>query len=161
MSFFRDEYDLKAYIDNVVEVPQDADQLKEYMKEMARAKRLILDGVWDHIVSHLANKGTSREITVALSTLYQGTSEQWKMFLEENLRCIRMQKGEHIDPFLTRIQKVRDQLAVVGAAPQPSKLVQLALTTSRRIDKSSSKVYWPETRYQDGAEYGPTCSSRS
>jgi len=28
------------------------------------------------------------------------------MFLEEKLRCIRMQKGEGIDPFLTRIQEV-------------------------------------------------------
>jgi len=43
-----------------------------------------------------------------LATLYQGISEQWKMYLEEKMRCIRMQKAEGIDPFLTRIQEVRD-----------------------------------------------------
>jgi len=45
MSFLLDEHGLKAYADNVVEVPQDADQLKEYRKEMAKTKQLILDGV--------------------------------------------------------------------------------------------------------------------
>ena len=44
--FFRlDEYDLKPFIDAVVAIPTDVDQLKEYRKEMARAKRLVLDGV--------------------------------------------------------------------------------------------------------------------
>ena len=45
MSFLLDEYGPKAYIDVMVVVPQDADQHKEYKKEMAQAKRLILDGV--------------------------------------------------------------------------------------------------------------------
>ena len=34
---------------------------------------------------------------------------------------------ECIDPFLTRIQEIRDQLSVVGAAPQARELVRLAL----------------------------------
>jgi len=106
MSFLLNEYGLKAYIDNVVAVPQDADQLKEYRKDMAWAKWFILDGVQEHIVSHIAAKGTTKEMCDALSTLYQGTSEQWKMFLEEKLRCIKMQKGEAIDPFLTKVQEV-------------------------------------------------------
>ena len=56
MSFLLDEFDLEAYIDNVVVVPQVADKLKEYIKEIAQVKRLILYGVWDHIVSHIAGK---------------------------------------------------------------------------------------------------------
>lgn len=92
----------------MVAVPQDANQLKEYKKEMANTKRLILDGIWDHIISHIATKGTTKEMWDTLSTLYQGTSKQQKMFLEEKMRCIRMQKGESIDPFLTRIQEVGD-----------------------------------------------------
>ena len=75
---------------------------------MARVKRLILDGVRDHIVSHIAAKRTTKEMWDTLSMLYEGTSEQHNMYLEDNLRCIRMQKGEHIDTFLTRIQEVQD-----------------------------------------------------
>lgn len=35
--------------------------------------------------------------------------------------------GEGIDPFLTRIQEVLDQLSTVGATPQPSEFVRLTL----------------------------------
>jgi len=54
------------------------------------------------------------------------------MFLEEKLRCIRMQRGEGIEGielFVTRIQEVRDQLVAAGAAPQPSELVRLTLNS--------------------------------
>jgi len=36
MFFLLDEYNLKYYVDNVVAVTQDIDQLKEYKKEMAK-----------------------------------------------------------------------------------------------------------------------------
>ena len=123
ISFLIDEYDLKVYINKMVVVPTDPDQLKEYKKEMANAKRLILDEIRDHVVSHIAALGTTKEMWYSLSTLYQGSSEQWKMYLEEKLRCTRMQKGERIDPFLTRIQEIRDEIAAVGAMPQPTELV--------------------------------------
>ena len=62
LSFLLDEFGLRAYIDNVVVIPRDADQLKEYRKEMARVKRLILDGVRDHVVSHIAGKDTAKQM---------------------------------------------------------------------------------------------------
>ncbi len=70
MSFRLDEYGLKAYIDTVVAVPQDADQQKVYKKEMAQAKRLILDEVRDHVVSHIVRKDTAKQMWDAPSTLY-------------------------------------------------------------------------------------------
>jgi len=39
ISFHLDEFGLKSYLDNVVEIPQDANQLKEYKKEMAKGSR--------------------------------------------------------------------------------------------------------------------------
>ena len=59
-------------------------------------------------MSHIAAKNTTKEMWDALTSLYQNPFENQKMFLEEKLRCIRMQKGEGIDPFLTKIQEVHD-----------------------------------------------------
>ena len=75
---------------------------------MAKAKRMILDGVKDHIVSHVVGYNIAREMWEALSLLYEGTSEQWKMYLDKKLRLFQMRKGEHISPFLTRIQEIQD-----------------------------------------------------
>ena len=85
MSFLLDEHDLKTFIDSVVPVPADPDPLKAYKKDMAKAKRLILNRVRDHVVCHIASKGTTKEMWDALATLYQGFSEQWKMFLQEKM----------------------------------------------------------------------------
>ncbi len=75
---------------------------------MVKAKWLILDGVWDHIVSHVIDKETTKKMWDALVQLYQNTSEQWKMFMQQKLRSIKMQKGESIDAFLTKILEVHD-----------------------------------------------------
>lgn len=59
----------------MVAVPQDTDQLKEYRKEMEKAKRMILDGTQDHLVSHVASKDTTKEMWDALSELFHSSSE--------------------------------------------------------------------------------------
>ena len=88
IQFLLDEYDLKTFVVNVVVVPTGPDQLKKYKSDMAKAKRLILDGVKDHIVSHVAGKNTAKEMWEALSLLYKGTFEQQKMYLEQKLQMI-------------------------------------------------------------------------
>ena len=43
---------------------------------MAKAKKLLFDGVKDHIVSHIASKDTAREMWEALAVLCEGSCEQ-------------------------------------------------------------------------------------
>lgn len=90
MAFLLDEYGLKTYTKRVVTVFTDADQLVNYNKEMAREKRLILDGVRDHIVSHITTKSTTKEMQDVIASLYQNPFEQHKMFLKERLRNVHM-----------------------------------------------------------------------
>lgn len=96
---------------------------------MAKAKWLILDRVRDHVVCHIVGKEMAKEMWNALATLYQGSSEQRRMYLEEKMISTRMQKGECIDLFLPKLQEVRNQLAIVGSMPQPIEMVRLALNS--------------------------------
>ena len=82
MSFLLDEHFLKAYVNSVVAEPRDPDQLKKYKGEMAKAKRMILHAVRDHVVCHIASRGTAKEMWDAFATLYQGSFKQWKTKLE-------------------------------------------------------------------------------
>ena len=75
IQFLLDEFDLKTFVANVVVVPKNPDQLMKYKTNMAKCKRLILDGINDHIVSHVAGKGIAREMWEVLFLLYEGTSK--------------------------------------------------------------------------------------
>ena len=54
-----EEYDLEAYVKTVVAVLAGNDQKKKYRAEQGKPKRFILDGVRDHVVSHLQGKDTA------------------------------------------------------------------------------------------------------
>ena len=120
------EYDLEEYVNSVVVVPAN-DQKNKYKAKQGKARRLIIDGVRDHVVSHLQGKDTTREMWEALSSLYEGSSEQWKMYLEQKLQRTLMQKGEGVNLYLQRLQDIRDQLATVGSTPQRTVMLRIAL----------------------------------
>eukprot|EP00253_Pinus_taeda_P004485 PITA_04485 len=85
-----DKNRIKDYALKVVDVPVDADPPQKYEEAQAKAKCMILDGVKDHVVPHIAEKDTTREMWEMLTTLYQGTSVQRKMLLENQLRQYQM-----------------------------------------------------------------------
>ena len=114
-----DKNHIKDYALRMVVVPVDVDPLKKYKEAQAKAKCMILDGVKDHVIPHIAKKDTAKEMWEALTTLYEGTFVQREMLLESQLRQFQMQKGEEIDPFILRLQGICDQLTSVGAIPDP------------------------------------------
>ena len=81
-----DKNRIKDYALKTIVVLVDVDPLKKYDKAQAKAKCVILDGVKDHMIPHIVEKDTAREMWEALTTLYEGTSVQRKMFLESQLR---------------------------------------------------------------------------
>ena len=57
-----DEYVISDYVKNVLDMSTNADPLKKYNESQVRAKRLIMDGVKDHVVPHIVRKNTTNEI---------------------------------------------------------------------------------------------------
>lgn len=103
MSRCLDENFLNVYVDSVVAEPTNPDLIKKYKGEMAKIKRMILDGIKDHIVCQIAGRDTAKEMWDALSTLYQGSSMQRKMYLDQKMISMQIHKGERIDLFLTKL----------------------------------------------------------
>jgi 2-phosphoglycerate kinase len=95
------------------------------MKE-ARAQRIILDGVRDYLIPHLAKKLTAKEMWDALTNLYKNKNENRKMALRNKLHSTTMSKGESVASYLTGLRQVKDELAVVGEIIPDSKLVRIA-----------------------------------
>ena len=57
-----DEADVWDIVEKTVAIRTDATQLAAYKKKCAKAKRLILDGVKDHVIPHVRGKDHAFEV---------------------------------------------------------------------------------------------------
>jgi hypothetical protein len=116
------------YVIYVVVVPAinpvslDFHEVKE-----AKSQRIILDGVKDHLIPHLAEKNTTKEMWDALKNLLEAKNENQKMALKANLHDTNMGKEESVSPYITRVVQVKDEVDVVGEVISDSELVRIAL----------------------------------
>ena len=131
-------------------VPIDADPLNKYEENQAQTKRLIIDGVKDHVIPHIASKNTANAMWTALEVMYQGGYVQRRMLLENQMQMFQMMKGEEIDPFLFRLQAIRDQLIDMGANPDEGLLVRTTLNVVSEEWKRLSKALSEGQRYHHG-----------
>ena len=69
-----DKNHVKHFALKTIAVPVDPADNDRYEEAMARAKSIILDKVKDHIVQHIAEKNTTRQMWEVLTKLYQHTS---------------------------------------------------------------------------------------
>lgn len=57
-----DMYHIKHFALKTIVIPVDPVEHEKYKKAMARAKCIILDGVKDHVLPHIAGKGMASEM---------------------------------------------------------------------------------------------------
>ena len=85
---------LKEFIDSDVPKPtsMDATILDAWKKKVARARRILLEGVKEHILSSLHRKANPYAMWKALTNLFQSSSDHRKLALKDKLRKIKMEK---------------------------------------------------------------------
>ena len=101
---------LKEFIDKDVPKPDDVDvaNLDAWKKKVAKARRILLEGVQDHIVSNIHGKSTPYAMWKALTDLFQNNNDHRKLVLKDKLKKIKMEKGETIPKYLTNFVQCRD-----------------------------------------------------
>ena len=127
LSLLLEENGIKDYATIGVVVPTDATQLATYKKEDAKARRIILDGVKDHIVPHISELDTTKKMWDVILNLYQNATTNRKMILREKLKNTRMNQGENVTSYLTRLRLVKDELEAIQDSASDDKLVRIAL----------------------------------
>jgi hypothetical protein len=119
----------KDYIDK--DVPKldatDTANLDAWQKKVAKARRILLEGVRDHIVSSLHGKTTPHVMWKVLTDLFQNSSNHRKLALKDKLEKIKMEKGDTIQNDLTKFVQCRDELGSVRITVVADDLVSLAL----------------------------------
>ena len=90
-------------------------------------RRILLEGVIDHISSRLHGEATPFSIWKALVDIFQSSNDHRKLVLKDKLRKIKMEKGDNIPKYLTKFVQCRDELGSVGIMVADDDLVSLAL----------------------------------
>jgi hypothetical protein len=120
---------LKDFID--IDVPNpvatDTANLEAWKKKVAKARRILLEGVQDHIVSSLHGKTTPHAMWKVLTDLFQNNNDHRKLVLKNKLRKIKMEKGNSIPKYVMKFVQCRDALGSVGIKFTTNDLVSLAL----------------------------------
>ena len=110
----------------IVPASTDAQALSAFNKDI-KARRIILDAVKDHVIPHISSKTRAYQMRDCLSNLFQISNGNKKMVLREKLKSIKMAKEEGLTSYLTRISKVRNELAMVGEVSSGTELVQITV----------------------------------
>jgi hypothetical protein len=122
------ENKIYSYVNSDVAAPAiDLVALDLHETKEAKTQSIILDGVKDHLIPHLVEKNTAKEMWDALKNLFEAKKENWKMDFKDNLHDTKMGKEENVSSYLTRVTQVKDELAAVGEIITDSKLVRIAL----------------------------------
>ena len=117
------------FIEKDVPKPTSADAavIDAWKKKVARARRILLEGVKDHIVSSLHGKANPYAMWKALTDLFQSNNDHRKLALKDKLRKIKMEKNDTISVYLKKFVQCRDDLWSVGVSVADDDLVSLAL----------------------------------
>lgn len=87
MEVVLEENGLKEFTDQDIPKPivSDAKNLVEWKKCVVKARRIILEGVLDHIVSSPHEKETPYAMWKALTDLFQNNNDHRKLVLKDKL----------------------------------------------------------------------------
>jgi hypothetical protein len=122
-----EENDLARFVKNEIPEPDNAAEKAKHQKDTIRAKRIIADSIKDHPIPYVSPKKTLKEMFDAFTRLYEGKNINRKMNLRIQLKNTRMQKGEIIQEYFSRISEFKEQLEAIRDTIDEDELIMTAL----------------------------------
>jgi hypothetical protein len=121
-----EENELTNFIKEDVPEPEEATAKAKY-KDMVWAKMIIADSIKDHLISQVTSKKTPKEMFDALTRMYEGKNINRKMNIRTQLKSTRMQKGETIHDYFSKISQFMEQLEAIGDTLDEDDLIMTTL----------------------------------
>ena len=117
------EHDLEQYVTTVVEEPTTNTGREAFRKSQAKAKRIIFDSVKDNIMLTMTSLMTAKDCMDTLVKLCEKQAPSQKRTLKHKLKYLKMDKGESMASFYSRIAQIRDDLFISGVTMDNDDLV--------------------------------------
>lgn len=157
-----EEHDLDQFVANELEIPTSAAGRSTFKKNQAKAKRIIFDSVKDSIMTVLTLLTIAKECFDTLTNLYEKKIPSQKRVLKTKLRYLKMEKGESISEFFTKISQIRDQLQVAGVKVDEDHVIQTVFdglpsswetflsSVTRRENQPDFESLWHDCLQEEG-----------
>jgi murein L,D-transpeptidase YafK len=118
---------LARFIKEEVPKPVDVVDKAKHQKDTIRAKIIIADSIKDHLIPYVSSKKTLKKMFDALNRLYEGNNINQKMNIRTQLKNTRMQKGESIQEYFSKISQFKEQLEAIRDAIDEDELIMMTL----------------------------------
>jgi hypothetical protein len=117
------EHDLEKYVTTLVEEPMNNEGRMTFRTSQEKAKRIIFDSVKDNIIHAMTSLMNSKDYMDTLVNLYEKQGPSEKKTLKKNIKYLKMEKGESVASFCSRIAQIKDHLLVTGVTVDDDDLV--------------------------------------
>ena len=117
------EHELDQFVTSVVEEPTSNAGRTAFRRNQAKAKRIIFDLVKDSIMPVMTPLITAKECMDTLINIYEKKAPSQKRTLKHKLKYLKMEKGESVESFFSKIAQIHDQLLVIGVTVDDDDLV--------------------------------------
>jgi hypothetical protein len=94
---------------------------------MIKAKRIIADSIKDHLIPQVSSKNTPKDMFDALTKMYEGKNINRKKNLRTQLKNTKMQKGETVQDYFSRVSQFKEELEAIGDNSDEDELVMTTL----------------------------------
>lgn len=118
------EHKLDHFVKPEPKEPTSNARRAAFIKNRAKARRIIFDSVKDSIMIVMNPLMTPKECMDALSNIYEKSAASERRYLKHKLKYLKMEKGESVGAFCFKIARIRDQLMVTGIKVDDDDLVQ-------------------------------------
>jgi hypothetical protein len=122
-----DENDLLEHVTVGVPEPDEEEKKTKHKKNEKKAKRIVSDSVKDHLIPHISELKTARQMYEALDRLYERKEISHNLTLRNQFRNMKMENSESVTSYLMRVSQIKDQLAAIGNVISDKELVTTTL----------------------------------
>jgi hypothetical protein len=82
----------------------------KHKKNEANTKRIMIDSVRDHLIPHIVELKTAKEMYDALVGLFESKNTSRKLSLRNHLHCITMTTSDSVATYFMKVSQLKNQL---------------------------------------------------
>ena len=111
---YLEENKVKDFSLTTMPVPDDAIQIVAWKWNDVKVRKILMDSMKNHLISHLAKLETAKEMFDSLKKLFKHDSASGLIALRTQLHTIMRNMSKSIASYFMRIANLRDQLGDIG-----------------------------------------------